>query len=138
MPRRLRAAESTAVLQAERVGIFAFETFVEGLDFLSSGERNRMRLAGGEIFDNLIRHASPLEDEAMTVRAAKRNGQLYLFFFFKASFFAAYASRCGDFQPIYDRGSKRWSGMGLRMCRNLSRSLRMRAGGIVDRIIMTF
>lgn len=135
---RARAAEATVVLPAERAGILVFEDFVDELDFLEPEEARRLRLAGGEIFDNLVRHAAPLEGGAATLRAARRGGRAQLFFYFKSSRFAAYAARCGDHEPYFDSSSRRWHGMGLRMCRNLARRLVLRAGDLVDRIVLVF
>lgn len=136
-PRR-RIAEATAFLAAGREGVFAFEAFTEALLFLDRRERARLKLAGGEIIDNLIRHAAPLDRGIVAIRAARRGASVYLCFFFKSPTFAAYADRCVDHEPVYDRSARRWHGMGLRMCRNLSTSLHLRAGSRCDRIIIRF
>lgn len=136
-PRKLpRAAEATIRIRVARESIFAFEEFIDLLPFPSPSERARLKLAGSEIFDNLVRHSSPVEGGSATIRAAMRGNQLYLIFAFKSPSFASYAARCFDYEPIFDHHARRWHGMGLRMTRNLSSSLVFRAGDFVDRVII--
>jgi hypothetical protein len=144
---RHRTAEGSTLLSPDREGVFAFEAFIEGLSFLSPLEANAMKLAGGELFDNLIRHASPLEGNAVRLRAAKRGSGPYLAFFFKSSKFEPYAlahavAREGGQNPVeepfFDPAIGRWRGIGLLMCRNLSSGLYLRSGATVDRIYISF
>jgi anti-sigma regulatory factor (Ser/Thr protein kinase) len=135
---RHRAEEARIRILVERSGIFAFERFIARLPFVKPTELNRIKLAGDEIFDNLLRHAAPLMGGTATVRVARRGRDLYLQFFFKSSSFAAYAARVRDHEPIFDHQARRWHGMGLRMTRNLTSSLRFRAGDHCDRIIIRF
>ncbi|HUX40619.1 MAG TPA: hypothetical protein VMV83_05570 [Rectinemataceae bacterium] len=135
---RQRNAESTISLAVEREGIFAFEAFLDSIDFASEAERSRLKLAGSEIFDNLVKHASPLAGGMATLRVARRGGILYLIFGFKSPTFGDYATRCYDYEPIFDHRARRWRGMGLRMTRNLSSDLRFRAGSMLDRVIIRF
>lgn len=133
-----RKTEATISLAVEREGIFAFEAFLDSIDFASEAERSRLKLAGSEIFDNLVKHASPLAGGLATVRVARRSGILYLIFGFKSPTFGDYATRCFDYEPIFDHRARRWRGMGLRMTRNLSSDLRFRAGSMLDRVIIRF
>ncbi len=133
-----RAAEATISIEVEREGIFAFEHFIDSLDFTSESEGAKLKLAGSEIFDNLVKHASPVAGGMATVRATRRRGVLYLFFAFKSPSFREYAARCFDYEPIFDNRARRWRGMGLRMTRNLSSDLRFRAGTLLDRVIIRF
>lgn len=155
---RRRKQESTAILPATAAGIFDFEAFVEALPFLSANEKNKLKLAGGEIFDNLIRHAAPLEGEVAIIRAARRGARLYLAFYFKSHAFAPYAasSSCGKTEPasllgfdstaeleyedapFFDPLIGRWRGIGIHMCKNLTLSLSLRAGSRLDRIYLVF
>lgn len=158
-PRR-RAAEATENLAANAAGVFAFEDFIDSVPFLESREANRLKLAGGEIFDNLIRHAAPLDGGVTIVRCARRSSGLYLSFYFKSPSFAAHAacSSCGrieedialgmdskslpekddEMAPFFDPFIGRWRGIGIRMCKNLSSSLLLRAGPRLDRIFIAF
>jgi hypothetical protein len=157
---RRRAAESTLALPASPEGIFDFEDFVDGVAFLEPAERARMKLAGGEIYDNLVRHALPLENNLITVRATRHGRKLFLAFYFKSKVFAPYAacSDCGragpdtafelaaadpalaavEAVPFFDPLIGRWRGIGIRMCRYLSESLLLRAGSRLDRVYIAF
>ena len=149
---RRRSAEATEALVASAAGILDFEGFIDSVAFLSHDERNRLKLAGGEIFDNLIRHAPPLEGGSVVVRCSKRPGtRPLLAFYFRSPVFADFAacSSCGrtedrttpdaedEMAPFFDPLIGRWRGIGLRMCRNLSRSLLLRSGSRMDRIYIT-
>lgn len=145
--RRRRAAEVSTILSPDREGVSALEEFIEGLPFLSPREANAMKLAGGELFDNLIRHASPLEGNIVRLRAAKRGSGPYLAFFFKSPKFGPYAKAHAVAveggqglveEPFFDPLIGRWRGIGLLMCRNLSSSLYLRSGATVDRIYISF
>ena len=159
---RRRQAEATEVLVASAAGILDFEEFIDSVSFLSQDERNRLKLAGGEIFDNLIRHAPPLEGGSVVLRCARRPGTgPLLAFYFRSPVFADFAacSSCGrtedgtaagtqaaahgeqprtdaedEMAPFFDPLIGRWRGIGLRMCRNLSASLLLRSGPRMDRI----
>jgi hypothetical protein len=159
---RQRSAEATEVLVASAAGILDFEEFIDSVAFLSNDERNRLKLAGGEIFDNLIRHAPPLEGGSVVLRCSRRPGAgVLLAFHFRSPVFADFAacSSCGrtedpaapdaeaaipgglarpdaedEMAPFFDPLIGRWRGIGLRMCRNLSRSLLLRSGPRMDRI----
>lgn len=159
---RRRQAEATEALVASAAGILDFEEFIDSVAFLSQDERNRLKLAGGEIFDNLIRHAPPLEGGSVVLRCARRPGaRPILAFYFRSPAFADFAacSSCGrtedlatpdaeaagsdslpkaeaedEMAPFFDPLIGRWRGIGLRMCRNLSSSLLLRSGPRMDRI----
>jgi hypothetical protein len=155
---RRRASEATETLVASAAGIFDFEAFIESVPFLSPDERNRFKLAGGEIFDNLIRHAEPLAEGEVIVRCARRADGLILAFYFKSPTFGPFAacSSCGraepdaalgldpsslpdsdaEMAPFFDPLIGRWRGIGIRMCKNLSSSLLLRAGPRLDRIFI--
>jgi hypothetical protein len=144
---RNRRAEASTLLSPDRAGVFAFEEFIGGLPFLCPREAASMKLAGGELFDNLIRHASPLEGNLILLRAAKRRSGPYLAFFFKSPKFGRYAlehaaAAAGGEQaleePFFDPLIGRWRGIGVLMCRNLSSGLYLRSGEKVDRIYISF
>lgn len=156
---RIRAGEATRILIAHASGIGDFEDFIDGLSFASREEAMRMKLAGSEIFDNLVRHAAPLEQGSMVVRASRRGERLYLAFYFKSLSFAAFAatSACGrteegtkvrggsacldqeeESAPFFDPLIGRWRGIGLHMCSFLSSSLLLRSGSCLDRIFIQF
>jgi hypothetical protein len=157
---RRRAAERTTTLLAEPERVFEFEAFIDSITFLDRPGRERMKLAGGEIFDNLVRHARPLELDAIVVRATRHGDKPFLAFYFKSRVFAPYAacSDCGRVGPdaaldvdakslvdhpemnlpFFDPIIGRWRGIGIHMCRYLSKSLLLRAGSRIDRIYIAF
>lgn len=135
---RRRSAEATLKISVTREKIFALEDFVDSIDFVAANERARLKLAGSEIFDNLVKHSSPIEGGLATVRVARRRGTLFFLFAFRSPSFAAYAARCFDYEPVFDHHARRWHGMGLRMTRNISSSLSFRSGTLLDRVIIRF
>jgi len=140
-PPRRREEEATIRLAAVPESVSAFESFADGLAFLSPRERARLKLAGDEILDNIIRHSSPLERRRIAVRAARRGGRPHLLFFFRSSPGTAFADFAQGFPgsaPLFDPARRRWRGMGLLMCRNLSQALSVRHGSMMDRIILAF
>jgi hypothetical protein len=133
--------ERNIVLDARLSSLLDFEAFVDGLDFASPAERDRMKLAGGEILDNIVKHGSPLEGDRIYARAARRGGSPVLGFFFRSPSFAAFAGQDwprAAAEPLFDPAHRRWRGIGLVMCSNLSRSLSFRSGSRMDRIFLTF
>jgi two-component sensor histidine kinase len=149
MPAR-RSSAATIVLDAAPSSILAFEDFVEVLAFLSPSEKCRILVAGGEMFDNVVKHGAPLRDGRVAVRArrgrsgpAGRAAPIQLAFFFKAQSFAAFALECasggeGIKKPLFDPAHRRWRGFGLVMCRNLARRVVFRPGELMDRIFLEF
>lgn len=161
---RLRGAEATETLVATVAGILDFEAFVDSLDFLDSQEVMRVKLAGGEIFDNLVRHAAPLAQSAILARCSRRSGRaLVLAFYFKSPGFSRFAASAAEgridacldeeggpsdsleacandskAEPFFDPLIGRWRGIGLRMCRNLTSSFLLRSGSLLDRIFLEF
>jgi anti-sigma regulatory factor (Ser/Thr protein kinase) len=138
-------AERDLVLSAEGSAVFAFEDFADGLDFLPPIDRCRIKIAGSEILDNIVKHASPLDGGTLRVRAARRGGSVTLAFYFRSTSFASFASGEGAFgegpasrEPFFDPTHRRWRGIGLVMCRNLSTRLVFRPGSRMDRIFLEF
>jgi hypothetical protein len=139
-PRR-REAEATARLAPVPRSVQAFEDFVDGLGFLSERERARLKLAGDEILDNIVRHSAPVERRRILARVARRGGAPRLMFFFRSSparSFAEFASSSPDTAPLFDPVRRRWRGMGLLMCRNLAEAIAFRHGSMMDRVFLSF
>jgi hypothetical protein len=136
-----RRAEATVALEATPSSIFAFEDFVDGLAFLAPRERGRLRLAGGEILDNIVKHSSPVDQGRILARAVGTSGSILLGFYFRAPTFAGFAAedaRNAAPEPFFDPAYRRWRGIGLVMCRNLARRVRLRPGELMDRIFLEF
>jgi hypothetical protein len=149
---------------ASQAGILDFEVFADSLAFLDPREAMRVKLAGGEIFDNLVRHAAPLARGSILVRCSRRSGNcLVLAFHFKSPGFCRFAATSAEGRtdpevepppeptepeascageagtvPFFDPLIGRWRGIGLRMCRNLTASFSLRSGSVLDRIYLRF
>jgi anti-sigma regulatory factor (Ser/Thr protein kinase) len=132
--------EAGIELEAKQVSVLDFELFVDGLDFLSGSERNRLKLAGSEVLDNIVKHAKPIHRCRIRARAALRGDSILLGFYFRASDFAAFAGGpwSADAEPLFDPERRRWRGLGLVMCRNLARKVTFRPGEMMDRIFLEF
>jgi anti-sigma regulatory factor (Ser/Thr protein kinase) len=140
LPRR-RGKEASIRLAPVPESVSAFEDFADGLSFLSERERGKLKLAGDEVLDNIIRHSAPLERRRIVARAARRGESPYLIFFFRSSSsesFAGFAAAYPEPAPLFDPARRRWRGMGLLMCRNLAEKVAVRHGGMMDRIILAF
>jgi hypothetical protein len=137
-----RPSERTLALHAESSSILRFEEFANSLAFLSPAERNRLKLAGGEILDNIVKHAAPTGRRMVRIRAARRGCAVVLAFYFRSPSFAAFAGVGGagpaEAEPLFDPAHRRWRGIGLLMCRNLARKLSFRPGEAMDRIYLEF
>ena len=133
-----RGSEGRIILEVKPGSVLTFEDFVDGLPFLSTRARDRIKLAGDEILDNILRHASPENSHGIHVRVARRVRSTILAFHFRAPLFAAFAASYGDFEPLFDPAHRRWRGLGLVMCHNLARKVSFRSGEMVDRIFLEF
>jgi hypothetical protein len=140
---RVRAAEATVVLEAKTVSILDYESFVDNLLFLTERDRCRLKLAGGEIIDNIVTHAAPVRGGRLIARAAHRAGSRYIllgFYFSSPSFdsIAVEAVNTDSAKPVFDSTHRRWRGIGMAMCRNLARRVSFRPGETMDRIYLEF
>jgi hypothetical protein len=142
-----RGTRAQVLLVAAPSSILAFEDFVDSLAFLSSVERCRLIVAGGEMLDNVIKHGSPLRHGRVVARVRREKGgagspsTILLAFYFRARGFAAFARESAgsaSAKPLFDPAHRRWRGFGLAMCRNLARRVVFRPGESLDRIFLEF
>ena len=129
--------EATVVLEAKGASILDFEDFADGLDFLTSRERDRLKIAGGEILDNIVKHATPVRRCLIRARAARRGDSILLGFYFRSPSFAAFVAIDAEgeavaAEPLFDPAHRRWRGIGLVMCRNLARKVVFRPGEAME------
>jgi hypothetical protein len=128
----------TIRFKAKPVEIMRLEAGVRALPFLADEERNRLLIVASEIFDNIITYSSRLRCRSVTLRVSKGEA-LTLTFFFKSSNFSFFAANEKDSEHRYfDKAVTRYRGLGLTMCRNLSRSMRFRPGVFSDSVIISF
>jgi anti-sigma regulatory factor (Ser/Thr protein kinase) len=139
-----RRAEAAVVLEAIPSSILSFEDFIGSLAFLSPRERSRLKVAGGEILDNIVKHATPVDSGRIRARASRRGDSILLGFYFRSPSFAAFAAglvggaESASAEPLFDPARRRWRGIGLLMCRNLASRVVFRPGESMDRIFLEF
>lgn len=132
-----RRGAVTIRFKAEPVEIMRLEGGIRALPFLADDERNRLLIVASEIFDNIITYSSRLRCRSVTMRVSKGEA-LTLTFFFKSSNFSLFAANEKESERRYfDKRATRYRGLGLTMCRNLSRSMRFRPGVFSDSVIIS-
>ena len=136
--RRTRRNEATLCIEPSPMAVFAFEDFIDSIDFLQPHERLHLRLAGEEILDNIIRYSELTEGSRVALRASKRPDGPLLSFYFQSRCFGSFSSNWRDAQPLFDSASGRWRGIGMIMCKNLTLSMRFRHGDLADRVFLRF
>lgn len=115
-----------------------FERFVDGLECGDERARARLRLVGGELFDNLVSHAGPLRGGISVRFGRNADGRMTLAFAFRSARYRAWLKAPGPSLPSWSPDQKRWRGLGLIMVRNLASRVEHRAGPSGDRIVVTF
>lgn len=104
--------------------IFDIERFIESVPDIGANKRNRLLIVATEIFDNILQHT--------VGHAGKIHVRIYktepvtLIFRFKSSNFEIFISNIRNNHPYYDKDMRRYRGMGVQMCYNLSRSIHYR------------
>jgi len=115
-----------------------FEDWIEAADFPDGTLRNRVKLAGEEVLDNLIRHAAPLSAGLIWARLGISGRNATLSFRFRSAAFRDFARSGGKPRAVYDSRDGRWRGLGLFMIASLSARVRCRCGWILDRVDAEF
>lgn len=100
--------------------------------------RDRVRLAGLEILDNLIRHASPLEGDSIRVSLRLRSGGGRLVYSFRSEKFRSFSRGGKNPRTGYDIEDGRWRGLGLVMVAFLTLHVRYVSDARSDRVEAEF
>lgn len=112
------------------------EEFAESIPFLQGDERDRLKIVASEILDNIFSHSSRLRFRTVAVSVSK-GSSLTLSFRFKSGNFSRFARNERESERRYfDEEAGRYRGLGLAMCRNLSRSMSFRPGLFVDSVVI--
>jgi len=102
--------------------VMDIEDFLFGIHELTPVERDRLLIITSEIFDNILTHSENL-GTWIKIRVYK-NTSLSVVFLFRSSNFENLANLARANRVYYDSASKRYRGLGLTMCKNLTRSIR--------------
>ncbi len=112
------------------------EAFIDDIPFLAQEEKDRLKIIGTELLDNLISYSVGLKEGWINLSVSKGRG-VSMIFHFKSQNFGLFARCERDSERRYfDENSHRYRGLGLTMCRNLSRYIRFRTGTALDSIIV--
>jgi len=117
----------------------ALEAFMARCDFLGETERLRATLVVSELFDNIVMHSR--SRRGGTVRSGvlisvSKDKLVRVLLRYRTGNFAEIIRANRTVLPHFDTGSRRYRGLGLRMCRNLSSSIRFRRGLLNSSIII--
>jgi anti-sigma regulatory factor (Ser/Thr protein kinase) len=112
------------------------ELAIRDINFLSPEEKSRITIIATEILDNIITHSQGLKDGIVLARLRKGT-IITLSFWFKSENFATFAANEREAECRYfDKTTNRYRGLGLSMCRNLSKSIDFHAGKLFDSIVV--
>ncbi len=125
-------------LPGNREAIPAFEDWLDRAAVPDSRLRDRIRLAGLEILDNLIRHSGPLEGNVIRATLSFRAGGARLAFSFRSERFRAFARGGRNPRVGYDIEDGRWRGLGLVMVAFLTLHVRYVSDARSDRVEAEF
>ncbi len=115
-------------LRGDLSELVALETFIGGLGFLPGSERARCLLVATETFDNIARYGSLSPRARVLVSVRVVGGHVEFRFRYPTDTFSELLSAVHTTKPRYDREARRYRGLGLRMCSNLSSSIAFRRG----------
>jgi len=115
------------------------EEFMARCEFLDPNERQRATLVSAEFFDNIAVHNRRLRFDAVPdgvdVSVSKKK-RVTIRLRYRTANFAEIIRANRTVHPHFDVESGRYRGLGLRMCRNLSLSIRFRQGLFKSTIII--
>lgn len=115
-----------------------FEAWLDAAPCSDPRLRDRVRLAGLEILDNLIRHSSPLEGRTLRVSLRLRAGGARLVFSFRSEKFRSFARGGKNPRTGYNIEDGRWRGLGLVMVAFLTLHVRYVSDRRSDRVEAVF
>lgn len=125
-------------LPGDASAIPRFEDWLDRAAIPDPRLRDRVRLAGLEILDNLIRHASPLEGDTVRTSLRLRAGGGRLVFSFRSEKFRSFSRGGKNPRTGYDIEDGRWRGLGLVMVGFLTLHVRYVSDRRSDRVEAEF
>jgi anti-sigma regulatory factor (Ser/Thr protein kinase) len=115
--------------------LLGLEAFISSVPWLSQDEKNRALIIAGETFDNIVCHSDLRSYHRIRVRVSKGR-DVRLLILFKDPGFKRFARNVPEIKPYFDSTQHRYRGLGVLMCKELSRSIRYRAGSRYDSILV--
>ncbi len=115
--------------------LLSLETFIRACPLLSEESRHRAVLIATEYFDNIISHSKCLNFLPVSI-VVSSNAVIRLRLSYSSVNFNEMVSGHMTASPHFDIPSGRYRGLGLRMCRNLSRHIEYKKGLFRHHIII--
>ena len=122
-------------LALRAASILSLEDFVDNCTGLARKERMRMKIAATEVFENILMHNRTMFNLPVTVRFV-HDDTLCLEIKYYSTSICSPGFPDSRFAPYYDPKTRRYRGLGLRMCNNLTRSIVFRKGLFKREIII--
>lgn len=126
-------------LSPDFANLAALEAFIAQCGFLDDAERRRATLVASEFFDNIVIHSRGPRGGVSRSRvdlSISKGSRVRIGLRYRTSNFAELIRANRTVFPHFDEASLRYRGLGLRMCRNLSSSVRFRRGLLKSSIII--
>lgn len=117
-------SKATLEVDCDLEHISQVENFILSLDKFTNMEKNKLMIVCTEVFENIIHHTRKLKSNV--VLRIRKNKSISVLFYYKSMRFDVFVSRIKDSKLYYDSKEKRYRGMGIRMCYNISQSIHYR------------
>jgi len=111
------------------------ESFLLNCDGLTLNEKNRTLIIATEIFENIVSHSN-CPGSLIEIRIRK-NHVLKILFKFQSMNFEVFVKNVTNKAIYYDKNQRRYRGLGVMICCNLSQSMRYRITNRYNHIYVT-
>ena len=128
--------QRTIVLPPQIECVCELERFILELTEIPVPVRNRMVITASEIFDNIISHSKRLSG-SIRIKAFY-DSSIRLLFVFHSHNFEMFIVNPDELKVYYDSKTRRYRGMGLMMCYNLSSAIHYRMTYKYNAILIRF
>jgi anti-sigma regulatory factor (Ser/Thr protein kinase) len=122
-------------LALSAASILRLEDFVDNHTGLARKERMRLKIAATEVFENILMHNRSLFNIPVLIRFYGDDTARLSIRYFSTHICSPGLPDCRC-TPYYDPKTRRYRGLGLRMCSNLTRSIVFRKGLFKREIII--
>ncbi len=114
--------------------ILRLEKFIDTHSDLGGRERMRLKLAATEVFENILMHNRSLFNMPVTMYLCQEASPRLYVRYYSLNVWSSSLPE-SRLTPYYDKTTRRYRGLGLRMCSNLARSIVFRKG-LFKRVII--